>query len=77
MAIFAITIRGPEFGIVLCIILGRAVKDIGLKINRKKTVYLRFNVEGNLDGNSYINLQGQNWERVNTFKYLGATLAEI
>ena len=31
---------------------------------------------GNLDGNSDINLQGQNVERVNTFKYLGATLAE-
>ena len=48
--------------------------DIGLKINSKKTVYLRFNVDGNLDGD--INLQGQNLERVNTFKYLGATLAE-
>ena len=33
-------------------------------------------VDGNLDGNSDINLQGQNLERVNTFKYLGATLAE-
>ena len=29
-----------------------------------------------MDGNSDINLQGQNLERVNTFKYLGATLAE-
>ena len=48
------------------------MEDRGLKINRKKTVYLRFNVEGNSD----INLQGQNLERVNTFKYLGATLAE-
>ena len=37
---------------------------------------MRFNVDGNLDGNSDINLQGQNFERVNTFKYLGATLAE-
>ena len=54
----------------------RAMEDRGLKINRKKTVYLRFNVNGNLDGNSDINLQGQNLERVNTFKYLGATLAE-
>ena len=52
------------------------MEDRGLKINRKKTVYLRFNVDGNLDGNSDINLQGQNLERVNTFKYLGATLAE-
>ena len=52
------------------------MEDRGLKINRNKTVYLRFNVDGNLDGNSDINLQGQNLERVNTFKYLGATLAE-
>ena len=47
-----------------------------LKINRKKTVYLRFIVDGNLDGNSDINIQGENLERMNTFKYLGATLAE-
>ena len=32
--------------------------------------------DGNLDGNSDINLQGQNLERVNTFQYVGATLAE-
>ena len=54
----------------------RAMEDRGLKITRKKTVYLRFNVDVNLDGNSDINLQGQNLERGNTFKYLGATLAE-
>ena len=54
----------------------RAMEDRGLNVNRKKTVYLRFNVDGNLDGNSDINLQGQNLERVNTFKYLRATLAE-
>ena len=54
----------------------RAMEDRGLKINRKITVYLRFNVDGNLDGNSDINIQGQNLERVNTFKYLGAKLAE-
>ena len=48
-----------------------------LKINRKKTVYLRFNVDRDLDdGNSDINIQGENLERVNTFKYLGAILAE-
>ena len=52
------------------------MEDRGLKINRKKTVYLRFNVDGNLDGKSDINLQGQNLERVDIFKYLGATLAE-
>ena len=32
------------------------MEDRGLKINRTKTVYLRFNVDGNLDGNSDINL---------------------
>ena len=37
---------------------------------------LRFNGDGNLDGNSDINLHEENLERVNTFKYLGATLAE-
>ena len=47
-----------------------------MKINRKQTIYLRFNGDGNLDGNSDINLQGENLERVNTFKYLGATLEE-
>ena len=52
----------------------RLLKDRGLKINRRKTVYLRFNGYGNLDGNSDINLQGLNLERVNTFKHLGATL---
>ena len=52
------------------------MEDRGLKINRKKTVYLRFNVDGNLEGISYINLQGNNLELVNTFKYLGATLAD-
>ena len=56
----------------------RAMEDRGPKINRNKTVYLRFNVDGNLDGNSDINniAQGENLERVNTFKYLGARLAE-
>ena len=54
----------------------RVMEDRGLNINREKTVYLRFNVDGNLDGNSDINLQGQNLEQVNTYKYLGATLAE-
>ena len=54
----------------------RATEDRGLKIISKKTVYLRFNVDGNLDGNSEIKLQGHNLERVDTFKHLGATLAE-
>ena len=52
------------------------MEDRGMKINRKQTIYLRFNGDGNLDGNSDINLQGENLERVNTFKYLGATLEE-
>ena len=37
----------------------RAMEDRGLKISRKKTIYLRFNVDGNLDGNSDLNLQGE------------------
>ena len=54
----------------------RAMEDRGLKIYRKKTIYLRFNVDGNLDVNSDINIQGVNLERVSTFKYLGSTLTE-
>ena len=54
----------------------KAMEDRGLKSNRRNTVYLRFNGYGNLDGNSDVKLQGHNLERVNTFKYLGATLAE-
>ena len=46
------------------------MEDRGPKINRKKTVYLRFNGDGNLDGNSDINLQGQkerHWQRMETW----------
>ena len=53
------------------------MEDRGLNINRKKTVYLRFNVDRNLDGNSVINIQGETLERLNTFKYLGPTLADL
>ena len=49
------------------------MEDRGLNINSKKTVYLRFNGDGNLDGNSDINLQGDNLERVNTFNILTAS----
>ena len=35
-----------------------AKEDIGLKINKMKIIYLRFNGDGNLGGNSNINLQG-------------------
>ena len=42
----------------------RNVEDRGLKINIQKTVYLRFNGDGNLDGNSHINLQGHNLKRI-------------
>ena len=52
------------------------MEDRGMTINGKQTIYLRFNADGNLDGNSDINLQGENLERMNTFKYLGATLEE-
>ena len=48
----------------------------GLNISRKKTVYKRFNVHRNLDGNSDINIHGDNLERVTTFKYIVSTLAE-
>ena len=47
-----------------------------MNISRKNTVYKRFNVHRNLDGNSDINIHGDNLERVTTFKYLGSTLAE-
>ena len=50
--------------------------DRGQKINRKKTINLMSNGDGYLDGNSDINREGDNFERVNTFKYLGAILAE-
>ena len=52
------------------------MEDRGLKINRRNIVYLRFNRDTNLDGNPGNNIQGQKLERVNTFTYLGATLAE-
>ena len=48
----------------------RAMEERGLKINRKTTVYLRFNEDGNLDGDSDIYLQEDNLERMNVFKYL-------
>ena len=40
----------------------------GLEISRKKPVYLRFNGDWNLDGNSDINLQGENLESVNCIR---------
>ena len=52
----------------------RAVEVRGLKINRRKSIYLRFSGDGNLDGNSDINLQGEHLKRENN--YLGATLTE-
>ena len=36
----------------------RAMEDRGLKISRKKAVYMKSSVDENLDGNSDINLQG-------------------
>ena len=55
--------------------VGKGYGRQGAEFSRKKNVYLRFNGDGNLDGNSYINLQGKNIERVNIFK-LWATLTE-
>ena len=52
------------------------MEDRGLKISVTKTVYPKFNGDVNLDGNSDINLQGENLERVKTFKYPGAPLAD-
>ena len=52
------------------------MEDRGLKINRRKTVFIRFNGDGNLDGNSEVKLVGQDLERVNTYTYIGPTLAE-
>ena len=54
----------------------RAIEDRGPTISRENPVYVRFNGDGNLDGNSDINLQGENLKRVTTFKYQGATLPE-
>ena len=45
----------------------KKLEDRGLKINRQKTVYLRFNEDGNLDGNPDINLQGDTLERLNPY----------
>ena len=48
-----------------------------MSVERKRNrAYLRYIGDGNSDGNSDINLQGDNEERLTTFKYLGATLAE-
>ena len=49
----------------------KAMEDRGLKISRKKTEYLKFNDDQNLD----VKLQGDNLKRVSTFKYLGSTMA--
>ena len=46
----------------------RAMEDRGLNFSRTKTVYLRFNVDWNVNGNSDVR---ENLERLNTFKYLG------
>ena len=54
-----------------------AMEDRGLKINRKKTVNLRFNVDGNLDGNSDINIKGENLERLADNGDLDAEMTHI
>ena len=48
-----------------------------IMLNKIQFNSIQFNVDRDLDdGNSDVNIQGENLERVNTFKYLGATLAE-
>ena len=49
-----------------------AMEDRGLKINRKKTEYLRFNEIQNGE----VRLQGEELKRVERFKYLGSTVSE-
>ena len=48
----------------------RDMEDRGLEISRKKPVYLTFNGDWNLDGNSDINLQGENLESVSCIRNL-------
>ena len=43
-------------------------REGGLEISRNKPVYLRFNGDWKLDGNSDINLQGENLESVNCIR---------
>ena len=50
----------------------RAMEERGLKISRRKTEY----VGGNEYQDAEINLQGETVKRVNTFTYMGSTLAE-
>ena len=50
----------------------RALEDRGLKISRKKTEYLRFCEEGDEE----VRLQGEILKRVDSFKYLGSTVAQ-
>ena len=47
-------------------------EDVEQKLSEWRMAMAGFNG----DGNSDINLQGEKLERVTTFKYLGATLAE-
>ena len=49
-------------------------EGLWLKNSGNKPEYLRFNGDGNLDGNSEINLQGNYLETMTTFIYLEATL---
>ena len=50
----------------------KAIEDRGLKINRKKTEYLKLND----DQDSKITLQGQTLNTVPNFRYLGSTVSE-
>ena len=46
------------------------MEDRGLKINRKKTVYLRFNVDGNMDGNSDMSYETSTGTKFGTSEYI-------
>ena len=48
----------------------RAMEYRGMEISRKKIVYMRFNGHWNEDGNSDINLQGENLESVHFIRNL-------
>ena len=50
----------------------RRLEERGLKISRKKTEYLKFCDERDME----IRLQGEILKRVDKFKYLGSTVSE-
>jgi hypothetical protein len=51
-----------------------ASKEIGLEVNAEKTKYLVVSRNQNARHNHNINIDNKSFERVENFKYLGATL---